>query len=426
MGRRGHGEGSIYKRADGYWTAVIDLGWEDGKRKRKQLYGKTRKEVADKLSEAQQLHRGGRLPTAPGQTLEKYLATWLEDVKPSLRPKTYDDYSRMTQKHIVPGLGKVQLAKLTPGQVQRFYTKKLETLSPRSVEYLHAILHRSLERAERWGLVPRNPADSALVDVPRPRKHEFTPLTFDEAKAFLAVAAEHRLSALWALALHTGMRQGEILGLRWKDLEDDCSALTVNQTIQRVGKALVVGEPKTEGSRRRVPIPPSVAAELNRWRTTQKAELLALGVRWSPEGYVFTSEAGTPIFARKLLDQFKRLLVKAATKDDAGRLASLEGELAEATREHGDGSVEADRIRASAMRLREEIERKTERAQAIRFHDLRHSAASLMLAEGVPPKVVQEMLGHSQISMTMDTYGHLMPGQREQAVSALARALAAG
>ena len=372
MAKRANSEGTVYKRADGKWVGALTL--PNGGRK--VFYGKTRTEVHTKLVDAQGKLAAGVLPTGPTQTLAQFMNAWLIDsVKPSVRPKTFDDYQRITAKHILPELGKIALSKLSPAHLQRFYRQKLDSgLSPRTVQYQHAILHRALHQAERWSHIGRNPA--ALVDPPRAEKANIRALDAGETRRFLAVAAEHRLDALWTLAVYTGMRQGEILGLLWSSVDLTTKRLTVDRTIQRVGGETIVGEPKSAQSRRTIPLPAIVVEQMLRWRTQQKAELLRLGIVWPGDGSVFTSEVGKPLIAHSVLKQYKRLL-------------------------------------AAAM------------LPSTTFHALRHGAASALVAANVPAKVIQELLGHSSITVTLDLYAHLMDGQREQAIDALANVFAA-
>ena len=220
---RGNGEGSIYQRqSDGKWCASLTL--EGGKRR--VLYGKTRQEVARKLREAQQ-NRDQGLPVAPDrQSFGAFLDRWLADVvRPSLRPRTSESYADLIRLHIKPGLGRIPLAKLDAPTILAFLNDRRRAgnlrreggLSASSVRYLHAVIHKSLEQAVRWNLIPRNPA--ALVDPPRVKRSEVAPLAPEQARALLAAIERSRLGPLVTVALGTGMRQGELLGLRWEDVD---------------------------------------------------------------------------------------------------------------------------------------------------------------------------------------------------------------
>ncbi len=378
--RRGHGEGTIYRReSDGKWCTAVDLGWVNGKRKRKVIYGKTRKEVAEKLKVALRDQQQGLPVAVERQTVGTFLARWLADVaKPSVRPKTYASYADTVRLHLIPTLGRIELSKLQPQDVTALLTAKLRAgLSPRSVRYIRAILGLALGQALRWGLVARNVV--ALTDPPKAERHEITPFAPGEARRFLAVTRGERLHALYAVALALGIRQGEALGLRWRDVDLDGGAIRISKQLQRVDGKQTLVEPKTAKSRRTISLPDEIVAVLKAHRVRQLEERLQAGDRWQGEdwGLVFASPIGTPLEPSNILKQYKALLAKAGLPP-------------------------------------------------ARFHDLRHSCASLLLAQGVHPKVVQEILGHSQISMTLDIYSHLMPNAQRDAAALMNRLLAVG
>ncbi len=228
MRKRANGEGSIYKRADGRWAASVST--DHGKRKA--FYGKTREAVARKLATAIKARQDGLPLVAERQTVANYLQHWLETAKPTVRPRTFVRYEEYVRLHAIPELGRLALARLSPQHLQRLYASRLEAgLSPATVAHLHAVLHRALGQAARWGLVPRNVAE--LVTPPRPERREMFTLSPEQARTFLAAAEGDRLEALYVLALNTGMRQGEILALRWKDVDLDAGALQVLATLQR-------------------------------------------------------------------------------------------------------------------------------------------------------------------------------------------------
>ena len=367
MARRGQGEGSIYQRADGRWVGSVTIGYEDGKQKRKSFYGKTRKEVKEKLTTAVADQQRG-LPVAFDErlTLGTFLDEWLEhSVKPSVRPSTYKSYSGLVRLHLKPVLGHHRLTKLEPQHVQRFMNRKLKSgLSPRTVDYCRAVLRRALNQALRWGHVPRNVA--TLVDPPRAKRPEIQPLTPDEARALLDAVAGDRLEALYAVALAVGLRKGEALGLRWDDVDLEAGTLSVRKQLQRVDGKLQLVDLKTDRSRRTITLPSISVDALRRHRVRQLEERLVAGRRWSDSGLVFTTTIGTPIDARNLSRWFH---------------------------EH--------RERAGIRR--------------VRFHDLRHTCATLLLVQGVHPRVVMDILGHSQISLTLDTYSHVIPSLQAEA-----------
>ena len=367
MAKRGHNEGSIYQRKDGRWCATINLGYRNGKRWRKAFYGKTRREVQVKLTEALHAHRQG-LPLAPErQTVGKFLNRWLAGcAKPSVRPRTYEGYAGHVRLHIGPALGHIRLVKLSPQDVQSFLNSKLtDGHSPRTVQYMHAVLRRALGQALKWSLVARNVA--TLVDSPRVERPEVQPFTPDQARTFLRAIEGDRLEALYSVALAIGLRRGEALGLRWDDIDLDKNTLTVRASLQRVEGRLQLVQPKTVRSRRTIALPQSAVTALRSHRVRKLQERLLAGSRWQDSGFVFTTTIGTPLEPRNVYRHFQGALERAG------------------------------------------LPRK-------RFHDLRHTCASLLLAQGVHPRVVMEILGHSQIGLTMNTYSHVIPElQREAA-----------
>jgi integrase len=377
MGKRGNGEGSIYRRNDGRWVGEITI---EG-RKRKFVYGKTRKEVQEKLQAAfQEKQQGIVLEGTLRQTLGQFLADWLENSqKQTVRPRTYERYEEIVRLHIAPVLGRHRLQKLSAQHVQAFYTRKLnEGLSASTVGVFHNVLHKGLDTAMRWGLVPRNVCD--LVSPPHAERFEIQPLTAEQAHQLLTAARGHRLEALFALALASGMRRGELLALKWQDINFATATLQVRRILSRVpskmsGKGFVETEPKTQKSRRSVVIAPFALEVLKQHRIHQLEAKLQAGPIWQDHDYVFCTSIGTHLNPSKdVLDQLKVLLKKAGLPD-------------------------------------------------IRFHDLRHSAATLLLTEEVHPKVVQELLGHSSISMTMDVYSHVLPSMQQDAIGRLNSAL---
>jgi len=366
MARRAPHEGTIRQRADGRWESVVHVGWENGRRIRKSFYGRTRREVQQKLVVSLRDLQQGISPTDDRLTTAAFLGRWLDDVKPTIRSRTFVSYEQTVRLHLKPTLGRTPLSKLRPQQIQALLNVKLVSgLSPRSVGIIHAVLRAALGQAVQWDLVPRNVA--TLVQPPRAPRAEITPLTPEQARGFLDAIRGDRLEALYSVAVALGLRQGEILGLRWSDVDVEASTLRVAQALQRVNGRLEFVEPKSRRSRRTIPMPPTVARALRAHRSRQLEERIAVGPRWRESDLVFTTSIGTPLDSRNVTRRFQ---------------AALE--------------------RAGLPRLR--------------FHDLRHTAASLMLAQGVPARVVMETLGHSQISLTMNTYSHVVPAlQREAA-----------
>jgi integrase len=351
--RRGKGEGSIYQRPDGRWVAVVDLGWRDGRRQRKYVYGGTRKEAFEKLRQARRAHEEGTLVLNARVTVGEFLDSWLQAVQPTVRPSTWRRYEQYVRVHAKPGIGRVRLGALTPQHLQRLYRDKLaEGASPQTVAHLHRLLHRALSQGLRWGNVGRNVA--ALVDPPRVERPEIVALSAEEARRLLWAVRRDRLEALYVLALTTGMRQGELLGLQWDDVDEESRLLRVRRSLQ-VGAdgRRVMGDPKTKRSRRPVLLTALAIEALRRHRARQRKERETAGELWQDSQLVFTSPLGKPLSGTDLLRrQFYPLLERAGIR-------------------------------------------------RVRFHDLRHSTATLLLSLGIHPKIVSEMLGHSQIGITL-------------------------
>jgi integrase len=309
---------------------------------------------------------------AKKQTVEEFLVRWLEDSqKQSVRPRTYERYEEVVRLHIVPMLGKYQLQKLSPEHVQSLYARKLEAgFSETTVHHIHNVLHKALKTAMKWGLVSRNACE--LVDAPRKARFEGRALTVEQARRLLAVARGHRMEALFYLELATGMRRGEIMGLKWQDINFEKGLLRVQRILSRVpsklpGRGYVEAEVKTAKSRRSIVVAPFALEVLKRHRERQAIERAAAGDAWEDHDYVFCTSIGTHLNpTRDILDVLKALLKEAGLPD-------------------------------------------------IRFHDLRHSVASLLFEENMHPKVVQEILGHSNISITLDVYSHMLPTMQSDA-----------
>ena len=370
MSKRGQNEGSIYKRPDGRWTSVINLGYQGGKLKRQYFYGKTREEVAGKLTEALQKHRQG-LPVAfEKQNLGQFLERWLEDsVKPSVRPNTYSSYEQNVRLYLKPHLGSIQLSRLTPQHIQSFMNAQLkEGRSSRLINYQRTVLRCALNEAVKWNLVARNAA--ALVDPQRYIKGEIVPLNAEDANKFLEAIKGDPLETVFHVALSLGLREGEILGLRWQDVDLDKRIVHVRCSLQRIDKKLRLVEPKTEKSKRTLPIPDSLLSSLRAHRTKQLEDKLAAGAEWQENGLAFTTSRGTPLSARNVIRSYHRLLAKGKLKRR-------------------------------------------------RFHDLRHSCATFLLAKNIPARTVMDILGHSNISLTMNTYSHVMPEMLRDAADAM-------
>jgi integrase len=270
--RRGHGEGSIYRRPDGRWTATIDLGWQGGKRRRKFLYGKTRAEVAQKLAVALKAHRDGQVFGDERTTVEQFLRAWLRSVEASVGPRTWIRYEELIRLHAVPHIGRVRLTRLGARQLDQLYGELVRAgLSPTTVVQLHRILHHALRDAMRWNLVARNATE--LVTPPRKAHHDFVTFTPDQARCFLEAVRGDRLEALYILALTTGMREGELFGLRWVDVNLAAGALHLVKQL------------KTRSSRRQVLLVSVAVDALGRHLVRQREERLLLGLGGTTTGW---------------------------------------------------------------------------------------------------------------------------------------------
>jgi integrase len=362
MGRRGNGEGTITRRKDGRWEARYTA--HTGKRK--VLYGKTRAEVAEKLTKAMADRDGGLAFDAGNLNVREYLARWLADsVRGTVKPITFESYERLVRLHIVPALGRMKLKNLTPVHLQAFYRDRLDAgLSPRTVQYLHVLLHRSLKQGMRWNLVPRNVAEA--VDPPKVHRKEMRPLSPEEARVLLQAAQENRIEALYVLAVHCGLRQGELLALRWDDVDLEAGMLRVNRTLTITKDGPTFTTPKTAKSRRSVKLTAGAVEALKRHSERQAEEIVRMDILYQDQGLVFASKIGTPMNRHNLNSRsFKPLLERTGLPN-------------------------------------------------IRFHDLRHTCATLLLGQAVHPKFVQELLGHATIAITLDTYSHVLPGMGRQ------------
>jgi integrase len=360
--KRANGEGSLSRRANGTWAATISLP----RGRREVSYSKTRDEARRKLVKAVRARDNGMLATSQRSTVGDFLDYWLaEVVRPNVRPWTYAGYEVHVRLHIKPALGHLRLDRLTPVHVQQFLNQKIaDGMKPRSVRYIRGTLRTALVKAVKWDLISRNAA--ALVRGPRVERYEIRPLTPDEARVFLSSIKGDRLEALYSIALTMGLRQGEVLGLRWQDIDLEAADLRVSKQLQRVDGKLQLVAPKTSRSRRTLAVPSSIVRSLREHRDRQEQEKAQEGSRWVETDLVFTNVQGKPLDASLVSKQFHQHL----------ELAGL------------------------AQR---------------RFHDLRHSCATLLLVQGVAPRVVMEVLGHSQIAMTMNTYSHVIPELQWQA-----------
>jgi integrase len=373
--RRGNGEGSIYKRKDKRWVGQYLVHTAEGPKYR-YIYGRTRQAVAEKLTKAVADRDAGLTFDAGRMTVGKYLDRWLSDsMKSMVRVSTYERHEGIIRLHIKPSLGRVGLKKLTPPHVRGLHREKLDAgLAPATVRKIHSTLHKALSQAVSDGIVPRNAAD---VKAPRPAPEEIHPLSENEARALLDAARSHenRFEALYVMAITTGLRRGELLGLRWEDVDLERGVLRVGRALVREGGRHTLGETKTKRGRRQIKLTPRTVNALKAHRKKQLVEKMELAGLYQDDAMIFATGVGTPVNPENLVNRsFKPLLKRA-------------------------------------------------RLPEIRFHDLRHTCATLLLGRGVHPKFVQELLGHATIAMTLDTYSHYLPSMGDQAAGAMGEAL---
>ena len=384
MRRRGRNEGSICKRRDGRWEARIDLGWRASGRRRRCFYGATRAEVQELLTAALCDQQQGLLVAVERQTVGEFLINWLRDcVKSTVRPLTLEQYAQHVRLYLLPQLGRIRLTKLSPQQVQAFVNTKLnDGLSPRTVQLSLMILSRALGQAVKWDLLGRNVA--TLVDAPRVERPELRPPTREQVRKLLDATKGQRLEAIYTVGLALGMRRGELLGLRWSDVDMEARTITVRRALQRSGGLETTGEasklrfvePKTARGRRTIVMPDCVVAALRTHRARQAQERLVAGAEWQDIDLIFATRKGTAMEPRSLDTAFKRMLHKAGLP------------------------------------------------KTIRLHDGRHFAATLLLEQGAHPRTVMEILGHSDISLTLNTYSHVVAGVMREAAEKVDAAFA--
>ena len=347
--------------------------------KRRTVYGKTRAEVRDKLTKALAERADGIIFDDKNMTVGEYLERWLSDcVRGTVRESTFSRDKYLVNNHVIPALGRVKLKNLGALRLQGLYRDRLDAgLSAATVQKMHHVLHKALDQAVRWNLIPRNPADAVKAPTPSPK--EMHPLSAPEARRLLEAARGSRLEAFYVLALHTGMRSGELLGLKWDDIDlaSDVPTIRVRRTLTRTGngKGLALGEPKTKKSRRTVRLTPRAVEALKGHRARQAEEKLKAGTLYEDQDLVFAGEGGNLINPSNIRQRSFAPLLKQA---------GLPG---------------------------------------ITFHDLRHTCASLLFQRNIHPKFVQELLGHASVAITLDTYSHMLPGMGSEATDAMGEAL---
>jgi len=369
--------GHIRKRG-GSWQITLDAGaGPDGKRRRifETVRG-TKRAAETRLHElVASLEKG--VYTPPGRlTLAEHLRNWIDGyVRTNCSQRTLDGYESIVERHLIPALGHIQLKQLHPQAIQSYYGEACEKLSARTVHHQHRVLSQSLKYAVRQGYLGRNPAE--LVDPPSPRRKVMRTLTPAEVQVLLEAAADSYYYPVIYTAISSGLREAELLGLTWRCVDLDFLSISVDQVLYKRRGVCELKEPKTSHSRRRVSMTPKLARFLREYRQEREAFYRQLGKELSLDDLVFTSVNLGPLSPSVLTHNFARIAKKAG----------LEG---------------------------------------LRFHDLRHSFASLMLLKGVRPKVISEALGHSSVAFTMDTYSHIIEGMQSDAMALLDEVLPAG
>jgi len=362
--------GHITKRSKDSYSIVLSLGNDPatGKRQRQWVTVKgTKKDAEKRLAEL--LHQ---IDTAiymkPSKaTIADYLQGWLTDyAKPNLSPRSFERYESIVRVHLIPEIGKIPMTQLRPSHLQKLHTAKLnEGLNPRTVRYHHIVLHKALQMALKWGLISRNPADS--IEIPKSRHTEMQTWSEAEIIHFLKSAKDSQYYALFYTALFTGMRRSELLALRWKDIDFIYGQIYVNRSLHHLKDgSYVFTQPKSIKSRRTIALPPSAFLILNEHREAKEAERLMLGKLLTDDDLVFSTLEGRPLRPNTITRAWSMQAARCGVK-------------------------------------------------VIRFHDARHTHASLMLKQGIHPKIVQERLGHASIAITLDTYSHVTPGLQESA-----------
>jgi integrase len=363
---------AIIKRGNRF-AVRLDLGRDpDGKRIFKYHSGYATKRAAQQARIELLGALDQRSYVAPDKTtVADYLrGQWLPAVQTRLRPGTWVEYRRKAETHLIPAIGQVPLQQLTTAMLNALYRQLLDRgVGRRTVQYVHATIRKALNDAVHWGLLVRNPADHAAA--PRPHRTEQRTWTAEELRWFLACVRDDRLYAAWRLAALTGMRRGEVLGLRWADLDLDAGWLSVCQTLVVVDNQPRVSQPKTVRGRRRIAVDPDTITALRVHRKTQAVERLAAGPAWPNIDLVFTREDGAPLHPEYVRRQFDRHVHRAGLP-------------------------------------------------RIRFHDLRHTHATLALQAGVHPKVISERLGHATVAMTLDVYSHAIPTLQQEVATTVA------
>lgn len=359
--KRANNEGTLYKLPSGRWCAQLSL---EGQRLSKTF--DVQREGLDWLRKMRGQIDDGLSLASTKITLAEYLPSWLTSTKSAKRPSTWAHYDQVTRTYITPRLGHLKLKDLRPDHIQSFYNRLLdEEVGAYTVLKIHTVLHSALAYAVKLGMILRNPA--GLVDPPKEPATEMLILNESQVSQFLIAAMTHRWEALFHLAIVTGARQMELLGLKWTDLDWVRQTLKIERQLVRPdGNGVQFSAPKTLFGKRTIALGDKTIEILRAHYDRQQIDRLKAGENWQEHGLIFTTTHGSPINPRNLLRDFKKLLSDAGLPD-------------------------------------------------IRFHDLRHTSASLMLNNNIPPIVVSRRLGHAKASITLDVYGHLIPSMQSEA-----------
>ena len=364
--------GHIIKRGKNSYSIAISLGKDSTTGKYKQQWVSVRgnkKDAEKRLSELLHQIDNGTFIVPNKTTLAEYLQKWLSDyVKPNLSPRGFERYESIVRVHLLPSLGSVILTQLRPEHLQKHYTSRLNNgLSPLSVRYHHVVLHKALQTAVKWGLVSRNVADG--VDVPRARRIEMQTWDEDDVARFLEAAKDSPYYALFYTALFTGMRRSELLALRWCDVDFIFSQVYINRSLHHLKDgSYVFTQPKSAKSRRTIALSPSANITLKEHKDKQGVQRSMLGISLKDDDLIFSTVERKPLRPNTVSRAWTIMAARSGLK-------------------------------------------------VIRLHDARHTHASLMLKQGVHPKIVQERLGHATIAVTLDTYSHVAPGLQEAAAA---------
>lgn len=346
---------------------------------RRSFYGHSRAEAEAARADWLARLAAGMAPSDDRATVEQFLLEWLDQKRPAISAATYLRYESIISANVIPHLGAVQLRNLTPAHLLRLYSelrkpsKTHKALSESTIHRVHTLLHAAFGKAVQWGSLLKNPVDA--VDAPRDRRAEMRVLTGEQVRVLVDAAEGLRLKPIVQVALVTAARLGEVLALRWSDFDAEAKTIAIRRKVERVpGHGLLLSPPKTAGSRRAIPLDSATVDLLLRHKAAQNAERLAAGAAWADRGLIFPGKQGKPLIHSYLYRTWYRLLARAGLP-------------------------------------------------AIRPHDLRHTAATLLLEAGVHPKIVAERLGHASVGITLNRYSHVLPAMSQQAAQTLGAAV---